>query len=90
MIVLVILLDTILVTNILNITYHRHPLSHYLNYRHFFNRCQVSFCGWSNFFCRVSEGRSVRLIKSEVLEHRRRLIERGIRIKEMIGYQVYY
>lgn len=35
---------------------------------------------------RVYQGRSVRLIHREVLEHRHRLIESGKKVAELIGY----
>jgi AraC-like DNA-binding protein len=35
---------------------------------------------------RIYQGRSVRLIRQEVLEHRHRLIENGLKIKRLIGY----
>jgi hypothetical protein len=42
--------------------------------------------GGTQGLVRVYQGRSVRLIRAEVLEHRHRLIERGLEVKRMIGW----
>ena len=42
--------------------------------------------GGTQALTRVYLGTSIRLIRQEVLEHRHRLIERGLEIKRMIGY----